>query len=59
MEAEEGGGMKATYSNADLALAYELHHDGCCWKLIASCLGLEWETLRDAVHRAEREGLRQ
>lgn len=59
MDAAEGGSMRATYSSADLALAYELHHEGCCWKLIASCLGLEWETLRDAVYRAEREGLRR
>ncbi len=49
---------RASYSNDDLALAYELHHEGCCWKLIASYLGMEWETLREAVYRAEREGLR-
>jgi len=48
---------RTSYSNDDLALAYELHHEGCCWKLIACYLGLEWEALREAVYRAEREGL--
>jgi hypothetical protein len=51
--------MRTTYSNDDLALAYELHHEGCGWKLIALCLGMEWETLRSAVYQAMREGLRK
>lgn len=44
--------------NADLALAYELRQEGIGWKAIGRALGVEWETLRKAVSRAIRHGLK-
>lgn len=37
------------YSDEDLALAYELRQEGCCWKLIGLGLGIDHELLRQAL----------
>ena len=42
----------------ELALAYELKRSGCYWKLIAEGLGYDLKTLRSAVYRSIRKGLR-
>ena len=42
---------------AELALAYELHQEGCCWKRIALGLGVCVKTLHSAITDAERDGI--
>lgn len=51
-------GRPALYSNAELALAYELRQEGCSWKAIARGIGGCDGTLKKAIRRAERYGLR-
>lgn len=41
----------------DLALAYELRQEGCCWKRIALGLGCDTWQLASAVHNAIRYGI--
>ena len=43
----------------DLALAYELRQEGCSWKRIAQGLGGNAQSLRVAVYRLARFGIRQ
>lgn len=45
------------YAIEDLALAYELHTEGCTWKRIAIGLSCDWKILRDRVRNAEAGGL--
>lgn len=47
-----------TYTNSDLALAYELRQEGIGWKAIARALGVEVSTLQKAVYHAIRHGLK-
>lgn len=41
----------------ELALAYELHEDGCCWKRIAQGLGYDPDYIKLSVFRAKRFGI--
>lgn len=50
-------GPKPSYTNADIALAYELRGEGVSWKLIAYGLGCQDDAIRKAVQRAERRGI--
>lgn len=44
--------MNGGFTDQELALAYELRQEGCCWKRIAEGLGCNYEVLRAAVRRA-------
>lgn len=44
---------------ADIALAYELREEGCCWKRIASGLGCGEIEIKEAVGHAVRHGIRK
>lgn len=44
---------------ADIALAYELRCQGCCWKRIASGLGCGDFDIKEAVGHAVRHGIRK
>ena len=46
-----------TYAIEDLALAYELHAEGCTWKRIAIGLSCDWKILRDRVRNAVAGGV--
>lgn len=41
----------------DLALAYELRQEGCCFKRIAQGLGREWKQLADDLKNIELGGI--
>lgn len=41
----------------DLALAYELRQEGCCFKRIAQGLGCEWKQLADDLKNIELGGI--
>lgn len=44
------------YSLAELALAYELRQEGCCWKRIAAGVGGDHNALKHAVSRLVVDG---
>lgn len=41
----------------DLALAYELRQEGCCWKRIAEGLGCTDKQLHSAIHYVTHYGI--
>jgi len=43
----------------DLAFAYELRTEGICWKLIASSLGVECDSLKHAIGRVKKYGMKK
>lgn len=45
------------FTNEELALAYELHEGGCCWKRIAVGLGCDHHQLYYAVRYVVEFGL--
>lgn len=45
------------FTNEELALAYELRQEGCCWKRIALGLGCDWVQLNNRVRNAKLGGL--
>lgn len=45
------------YTAEELALAYELRQEGCCWKRIAQGLGGDWKTIKDLVRNIELGGI--
>lgn len=49
--------MSNTFPIEELALAYELRQEGCCWKRIAQGLGCDWVQLKDRIRNAELGGL--
>lgn len=49
--------MVMQHTNEELALAYELRQEGCCWKRIAQGLGWDWVELKDRIRNAELGGL--
>lgn len=48
---------QSTYTNEEIALAYELRQEGCQWKRIAQGIGGNPMTLYGAVYRALKNGI--
>ena len=50
-------GAAQTLGRVELAMAYELLHWGCRWRLVASALGTTEHYLNTRIRQCEREGI--
>lgn len=50
---------RSDLTSAELALAYELKQEGCCWKRIATGLNCDDVALRSAIAQAKQAGIAQ